>query len=59
MRADAEDAIDNMTLIDSIYQAAGLPRRQPTHYFLQEQSERGPNQVPPRTKIGNHRSLKQ
>lgn len=31
MRADADDAIDNMALIDSIYKAAGLPVRQPTH----------------------------
>lgn len=59
MRADAEDAIDNMTLIDSIYKAAGLPRRQPTHYFLQQQSDQGPNQVPPRTKLGKHGSLKE
>uniref|UniRef100_A0A383VUP1 D-xylose 1-dehydrogenase (NADP(+), D-xylono-1,5-lactone-forming) n=2 Tax=Tetradesmus obliquus TaxID=3088 RepID=A0A383VUP1_TETOB len=31
MDDDARDAIDNMTLIDSIYTAAGLPLRQPTH----------------------------
>jgi hypothetical protein len=30
MDDDARDAIDNMTLIDSIYTAAGLPLRQPT-----------------------------
>jgi hypothetical protein len=30
MDDDARDAIDNMTLIDSIYTAAGLPLRQPS-----------------------------
>jgi hypothetical protein len=35
MKADADDAIDNMTLIDSIYTAAGLGPRQPTSYFME------------------------
>lgn len=30
MAADAADCIDNMSLIDGIYLAAGLPVRQPT-----------------------------
>eukprot|EP00878_Enallax_costatus_P016954 GHUV01017797.1.p1 GENE.GHUV01017797.1~~GHUV01017797.1.p1 ORF type:complete len:137 (+),score=39.32 GHUV01017797.1:588-998(+) len=34
MKADADDAIDNMTLIDNIYRAAGLPLRQPTSAFV-------------------------
>lgn len=39
MKADAEDAIDNMTLIDNIYRTAGLPVRQPTSVFLNTAAE--------------------
>jgi hypothetical protein len=34
MSADARDCLDNMTLIDSIYSAAGLPVRRPTKSFV-------------------------
>eukprot|EP00775_Hariotina_reticulata_P008090 gene8090-8283_t len=39
MTADARDCIDNMTLIDSIYKAAGLPVRKPTKSFVQRSSK--------------------
>jgi hypothetical protein len=32
--ADAQDALDNMNLLDDIYTAAGLPLRLPTHQYL-------------------------
>jgi predicted dehydrogenase len=39
MTADADDAIDNMTLIDSIYKAASLPVREPTSTFVSSKAE--------------------
>lgn len=39
MAADADDAIDNMTLVDSIYRAAGLPVREPTSAFVSSRAE--------------------
>ncbi len=50
MRADADDAIDNMTLIDSIYKAAGLPPRQPTRFFLPPGGRESRSLVPPGAK---------
>lgn len=57
MRADADDAIDNMRLIDNIYRAAGLPPRQPTRYFAVAGS-RHAGGLPPGTKCGGHKMLK-
>ena len=51
MRADARDAIDNMTLIDSLYTAAGLPLRQPTAAFLTAPRDAA-ELLPPGTKCG-------
>jgi hypothetical protein len=53
MRADADDAIDNMTLIDSIYTAAGLPVRQPTSAFLKAGTQEAADQAAAGTKCGN------
>lgn len=52
MRADAQDAIDNMTLIDDLYRAAGLPLRQPTAAFTAPGSRQAASLLPPGTKCG-------
>lgn len=57
MRADADDAIDNMQLVDSIYQAAGMPIRQPSSYFLTTGSAEARSQLPAGTKCGGHTAL--
>jgi hypothetical protein len=57
MRADADDAIDNMALVDSIYRAAGLPVRQPTSYFLTAGSEEAVGLVPKGTKCSGNAAL--
>lgn len=57
MRADADDAIDNMALIDSIYKSAGLPPRQPTQYFLPAGSREAGSLVPPGTKCSGNAAL--
>lgn len=57
MRADADDAIDNMTLIDSIYRAAGLPIRQPNSYFLKSGSDKAARQASRGTKVSGNKGL--
>jgi hypothetical protein len=57
MRADADDAIDNMQLVDSIYKAAGMPIRQPSSYFLTTGSAETGSQLPAGTKCGGHTAL--
>lgn len=57
MRADADDAVDNMQLVDEIYEAAGMPVRQPSSYFLPPGSATAGSQLPAGTKCGGHTAL--
>lgn len=57
MRADADDAIDNMSLVDSIYRAAGLPVRQPTSYFLPAGSDEAACLLPKGIKCSGRAAL--